>query len=589
MELETRGAPDWRVMSMSSRHSYDIIGSEVILFTGAGASCPLGFEALEGLLKLVMDKIKECDRWRRISFALGLFEKADSLEPVVNLEEFLERLDALVTLSNFEKEYETPWFPAQSGPEEKNSKQGAFFTSQFKSDLEAALELRREILITIRDHFTKSNDLMEKVVDLYQPLFKLLRKESGHTAIPVFTTNYDLALEVFTDRARSYGYGMIDGFDHRVHSTNPPWDPNEYHRFVLSAPGAKLTTLVLFKLHGSVFWQKSGERIVFNRQPSPEEIEYVLLYPTQTKTIVEDPFLTCYNYFEECLRNAKLMIAIGYSFGDDYLNQVIARCQLATPELEIMVFNPGFKDNPKRQEKFKRQIDVPERNRVYYDYFETGEQGEELLKEVERAVVGQHRWEKLSLEPSANDPRPLEKKYPELPLGEGQFNGVPFVLSTGYFSMHRMPAHVNTPAELRLDEPLQRVSSVHVLIIGGNVYKQHEGTALEGVTIGRIQLNFHDKSSQEKKLIVGANIREWVPGNRPGELVDSVTEQLCQVAWRGKDSSGKEIFIDHLEIPVCEQHRRKALEKILIFRDVQPGTPQGILSFSIFAITLECW
>jgi hypothetical protein len=196
--------------------------------------------------------------------------------------------------------------------------------------------------------------------------------------------------------------------------------------------------------------------------------------------------------------------------------------------------------------------------------------------------------EKLPLEQIANDDD-LEKRYPGLPLGEGHFNGVPFVLSTKYFSIDRMPAHVNTPAELRLDEPLERVGSVHVLIIGGHVYRQRQGTLLEGVMIGRIQLIFHDKSSQEKKLIVGENIREWVPGNNPGELVDNVTEQLCQVAWKGKDSSGKDIFIDHLEIPVQERHRRKALERMLIFRDVQPGTPKGILSFSIFAITLECW
>lgn len=387
MELETGEPPDWRVMSMSSPYSYDIITSEVILFTGAGASCPLGFEALEGLLRLVIDKMGKDDRWRRISFALGLF-KADSLKPALNLEEFLERLDALAAMGDFEKEYKTTWFSAQSSSEEEKPEQWTFFTPQFKSDLEAALELRKEILITIRDHFTGSSDSMKKVVDLYRPLFELLRKESGKTAVPVFTTNYDLALEEFTDRARSYGYGMIDGFDHRVHSTNPPWNPNEYHRFVLSAPGTEPTTLILFKLHGSVFWQKSGGDIVFNRQPSPEEIEYVLLYPMQTKTIVEDPFLTCYNYFEECLRKAKLMIAIGYSFGDDYLNQVIARCQLANPELKIMVFNPGFKDHPERREKFDRQIGVSERNQVHCDHFETGEHGKELLRKVERKVLG---------------------------------------------------------------------------------------------------------------------------------------------------------------------------------------------------------
>ena len=373
---------------MSSRYSNDIIKSEVILFTGAGASCPLGFEALEGLLSLVIAKIKGDDRWRRISAALGLL-KDDSLKPLLNLEEFLERLNVLVAMRDFEEEYETPWFLAQPGLEEEKPEQQAFFTSQFKSDLEAALELRKEILTTIRDRF-KSSDLMEKVVDLYRPLFELLRREIGAAAVPVFTTNYDLALETFATRVAGDDYDMINGFK-RVFDTNPPWDSSVYHVFSLLALGVKPLTLVLFKLHGSVFWQTSGQQIIFNREPTPEEIEYVLLYPMQTKTIVEDPFLTCYNYFEECLRNAKLMIAIGYSFGDDYLNQVIARCQLANPELEIMVFNPGFKDHPERREKFDRQIGVSEKNQVHYHHFETGEQGKELLRKVEREVLGLRR------------------------------------------------------------------------------------------------------------------------------------------------------------------------------------------------------
>lgn len=377
---------------MSSRYSDGIIKSEVILFTGAGASCPLGFEALEGLLRLVIAKIRKNDRWLRISFALGLF-KDDPLKPVLNLEEFLERLDALAAMRDFEKEYETTWFSAQPNWEEETAEQRTFFASQFKSDLEAVLELRKEILITIKDHFTGSSELMEKAVDLYRPLFELLRREKGATAeptaVPVFTTNYDLSLETFATRAAGDGYDMIDGFNRRgVFDINPPWDSSVYHDFSLKAPGVKPLTLVLFKLHGSVFWQRSGQQIVFNREPTPGEIEYVLLYPMETKTIVEDPFLTCYNYFEECLRNAKLMIAIGYSFGDDYLNQVIARCQLANPELKIMVFNPGFKDHPDRREKFDRQIGVSEGNQVHPDHFETGKQGKELFRKVERKVLG---------------------------------------------------------------------------------------------------------------------------------------------------------------------------------------------------------
>ena len=153
---------------MSSQYSNDIITSEVILFTGAGASCPLGFQALDGLLDLVIARVRENNRWRRISFALGLF-KDDSLKPLLNLEEFLERLNVLVAMRDFAEKYETPWFSAQPGLGEDKPGQQAFFTPQFKSDLEAALELRQAILITIRDHFTESSDFEEKVVDLYRP------------------------------------------------------------------------------------------------------------------------------------------------------------------------------------------------------------------------------------------------------------------------------------------------------------------------------------------------------------------------------------------------------------------------------------
>lgn len=198
-------------------------------------------------------------------------------------------------------------------------------------------------------------------------------------------------------------------------------------------------------------------------------------------------------------------------------------------------------------------------------------------------LYGEMQWrnlERLPLRQIANV-SDLSQRYPSLPLGEREFNGVPFLLNTRYLNTHYIPAHVDTPAEVRPDRPLEGVSSVHMLTIAGDGYRRHEG-----VTIGRIQLIFDDGSSHEKELILGQNIREWAPDNRPGELVDSVTERLSRDAWEEHVPEGRRL-IDHLEIPVPEDYRRKALERILIFRDIRPGTPEGALSFSIFAITLE--
>jgi len=203
-----------------------------------------------------------------------------------------------------------------------------------------------------------------------------------------------------------------------------------------------------------------------------------------------------------------------------------------------------------------------------------------LLFAPKRLTMIQRSLKKLSLAQIANDDD-LEERYPGLSLGERQFNGVSFVLSTKYFNTYRIRADVDTPTELRLDKPLERVGSVHMLVIAGNGYNRYEG-----VKIGRIQLIFTDEIPRETELILGQNVREWAPDNVPGELVDSVTEKLSRAAWKEYVSKERRL-IDHLEIPVPEHYRRKALERMLIFRDVRPGTPEGMLSFSIFAITLE--
>ena len=44
-------------------YSQDIINAEAVVFLGAGASCPLGFKDLDGLMKLAIGKIQENEEW----------------------------------------------------------------------------------------------------------------------------------------------------------------------------------------------------------------------------------------------------------------------------------------------------------------------------------------------------------------------------------------------------------------------------------------------------------------------------------------------------------------------------------------------
>lgn len=349
-----------------AQYSDHIIKSPVVLFTGAGASAPLGYRTLNGLRDLVVDEVKGNQSWEQVLSKMGFLGGEDSPEALLSLEELLEKLEMLVDVKKFRKTYEGKWF-----------------TPTFEEEIETVLTLRTHILETIRDHFKDTANAEERVVALYDPLFKTILDICDTRVIPIFTTNYDLAIELFAD-ARKPDFSIASGFE-PLAAGNPRWNAQVYHSFSPpSYPHHETVTLALFKLHGSIFWyKKPGGKIVFNREPTIEsaEIQDVVLYPMQTKTIVEDPYLSCYNYLEECLRKAKLMVVIGYSFGDKYINQVIQKCMFANPTLQMLVFNRGYKDR-KREEQFRRLGFDPGRTKVSTSEFAAGESGRALLEEV---------------------------------------------------------------------------------------------------------------------------------------------------------------------------------------------------------------
>ncbi len=191
----------------------------------------------------------------------------------------------------------------------------------------------------------------------------------------------------------------------------------------------------------------------------------------------------------------------------------------------------------------------------------------------------------------------LKGKYENLPQGEVNLGGVTFLLTPEAYAFDTSQARYIEPdgsvrAELKLPQPVGKVKSVHLLINAGGAFRTDpdSNTPLEWLRIGRIQLIFKDTTSQETELILGGNVREWAIGNFPGKLVDRIDEPFSQVAWRGKNTSGKCAVIDRLEIPVLESNRSKQLESVVFIRDIPwkaPSSEGGKLHFFVSAVTLE--
>lgn len=128
--------------------------------------------------------------------------------------------------------------------------------------------------------------------------------------LSVFTTNYDLCIE---DACRAGGIDVTTGF----HPSSGQWNPSLFQR------GA--TGINLYKLHGSLNWGLSDDlsdlenRPLVERYPPEWNKEPELILGPGSKLQPDDPYAALYAEFHRAVRQAKVCVAIGYSFRDNHI------------------------------------------------------------------------------------------------------------------------------------------------------------------------------------------------------------------------------------------------------------------------------
>lgn len=132
--------------------------------------------------------------------------------------------------------------------------------------------------------------------------------------VELFTTNYDLLLEEALEANR------IPYFDGFVGSRLTFFDTHAMEEDVLPARWARL-----WKLHGSINWQKDDQNTV-RRGQATSPIEHCLIHPSHLKYDESRrmPYLAMIDRLRSFLRRPNSVLVIsGYSFGDDHLNEVL--------------------------------------------------------------------------------------------------------------------------------------------------------------------------------------------------------------------------------------------------------------------------
>jgi SIR2-like domain len=180
-------------------------------------------------------------------------------------------------------------------------------------------------------------------IEAHERLAAWLGRSIRVSAIEVFTTNYDLLLErAFELRGVPYFDGFVGVFrgEFRPDLIEPDEAPES------SRP--PLGWVRLWKLHGSVSWvidDASVRRIVrLGRYPVESPGAMLAIYPSAEKYEESRrmPFLALTDRFRRALATPEsTTVTVGYSFGDQHLNELIFTAAARYQRSEIIALFRG--------------------------------------------------------------------------------------------------------------------------------------------------------------------------------------------------------------------------------------------------------
>jgi hypothetical protein len=183
------------------------------------------------------------------------------------------------------------------------------------------------ILRLLRTRWTQINQ--KKLPGLLGPIRKLL--VASEIEMHFFTLNYDLVLEQYFN---TRGVRLVEnGFDGKY------WTGN-----FTDVDAQKESKINLYKLHGSLDWSYNADHEVVELK-WPENDDPLIIFGTDSKMHSVTPFLHLIAYFRERLESSRLVVTVGYSFFDPYINNILIDALSHRAERRLLVVDPKYKKN----------------------------------------------------------------------------------------------------------------------------------------------------------------------------------------------------------------------------------------------------
>lgn len=148
------------------------------------------------------------------------------------------------------------------------------------------------------------------------------------TSIPIriFTTNYDLLLEVALER------NSVPFFDGFIGAKNPFLDTD-----AIESDDLPVRWIRVLKLHGSSNWTILPDHRVI-RRPASDSEGRILIHPSHMKYTESRrmPYLVMQDQLRNFFRlSSATLITVGYSFSDEHINDLIAQGVRSNPNAKV--------------------------------------------------------------------------------------------------------------------------------------------------------------------------------------------------------------------------------------------------------------
>lgn len=286
----------------------------LVVLTGAGSSVGIGKSAIKGkLLGQLWDLVKEELTEEKLTKFCEIVKYTDKDDDG----KYIKNLEKLLSIASAAKD---------------------FITDSKGVDIEDSIHKIEETILKNCCLELPDNGVHEKFLE------KIVKRKVTLPRVKIFTLNYDT---LFEQAGRKGNHTIIDGFSF---SQPRVFSGRNFDLDVVIRAKSRLKeednfisrVFHLYKLHGSVDWEKSGERI-FQKERASKPL---MIYPKDSKyeSSYEQPFFEMMSRFQQELRKENVvLLCIGFSMNDKHIVTVIKEALEQNPSFQLILVNRSIR------------------------------------------------------------------------------------------------------------------------------------------------------------------------------------------------------------------------------------------------------